>query len=413
MNGKRLGGLVASLALTLSLSCVQPPRWTASDEPTPELARVLIETDQPERLALVTGPAELPAIPVRERLRPCCAFGSNLRLSAGAVPIPAHRLPNVIGPDQLGPHTYDAGIVHRRASGDEEFAINRERNGLVYTCRGGFIDTAHVRDYLDWTAYFGSQLAAAALGSGTREIALPDEGGSRRVRIGELPPLFGSELLAAVRGSAEWLAFQLSVWHEIATWYGYESIPGFPEQASAFSPEDFYSNLLGTKLAAVMIQRRSLRTEPLFNHSATQWIAEALAALRAVPREVGEDAMQALDGVWWNSQARVSQKELLLRRSFAIGNPIEPWRVPDALAPESLRKACAGATPAPLANPDAEHGVRFASWVMLEIDVDPAILAQPGFPKLGPRITQADFPAIVAAAHVQNREEAGPDADHP
>ncbi len=35
----------------------------------------------------------------------------------------------------------------------------------------------------------------------------------------------------------EWIAFQLGVWHEIATWYGWASVRGFSEKASAFSPE--------------------------------------------------------------------------------------------------------------------------------------------------------------------------------
>ena len=34
------------------------------------------------------------------------------------------------------------------------------------------------------------------------------------------------------------LAFQLSIWHEIATWYGWSAVPGYPEKLSAFSPED-------------------------------------------------------------------------------------------------------------------------------------------------------------------------------
>lgn len=41
------------------------------------------------------------------------------------------------------------------------------------------------------------------------------------------------------------IAYDLSVWHEIATWYGVSSVPLVSEQFSSFSPEDVYSNLLG------------------------------------------------------------------------------------------------------------------------------------------------------------------------
>lgn len=129
--------------------------------------------------------------------------------------------------------------------------------------------------------------------------------------------------------------------------------------------------------------------------------------------QVAQDAMHALDGVWWDSKARVPEKQLLLRRNFGIGDPIEPWRLPDALAPPSLRAACGAAAPVPLANSPRKGELEFASWLTLEIGVDPEIAAHPSFPKLRPVVTQADFPAIVAAAQAQNREESGPDADHP
>jgi hypothetical protein len=37
------------------------------------------------------------------------------------------------------------------------------------------------------------------------------------------------------------LDFRISIWHEIATWYGFASIARRPEKTSAFSPEDLTS----------------------------------------------------------------------------------------------------------------------------------------------------------------------------
>jgi hypothetical protein len=43
------------------------------------------------------------------------------------------------------------------------------------------------------------------------------------------------------------------VWREIATWYGWSALTLFPEEASAFSPEDLYSNLPDIKLAGSFV----------------------------------------------------------------------------------------------------------------------------------------------------------------
>ena len=63
----------------------------------------------------------------------------------------------------------------------------------------------------------------------------------------------------------QWLAWQLSVWHEIATWYGWSHVSAFPEIASAFSPEDFYSNLLGIWLMGALVHERAAISEDSYN----------------------------------------------------------------------------------------------------------------------------------------------------
>jgi len=64
--------------------------------------------------------------------------------------------------------------------------MDEERNGLVFTCRGGFIDTAHVRDDADWTIYFGSRFFEK-LASGTA-IDPTDEAGKRRFVLERIDP---------------------------------------------------------------------------------------------------------------------------------------------------------------------------------------------------------------------------------
>jgi hypothetical protein len=405
--------VVASLCF--GVACAnQAQRWTSRDQPTVEDARILLEGHPLDVVARELRPTDIAGIPIRKRLRPCCAFGIGLKVRVGAVPVPGFRIGNLMDADELGPHTYDSGALTRSSDRDDARRGMRENNGLVYTCRGGFIDTAHVRDYVDWTLYLGTQIGRNIY-QGT-EIALPDEGGQRRVVVKpvdrELIDRYGRTRVTIQL--AHWIGFQLSIWHEIATWYGWSWVRTFPETASAFSPEDLYSNALGSSIVTAIALRRFTRTEHLFNRSVDDWNARVLEVLGAVPKSVGEDAMRAVDQLWWDSSRRLPDKELTLRRNLDISDPITPWLVPEDRAPDSLREAC-GDAPQPLSisTRDSVLKVRFADWVTLEIDVDDNLAAQEPFTEIGRKITQNDYPRIIEAIREQNRGEFGPDADQP
>ena len=102
-------------------------------------------------------------------------------------------------------------------------------------------------------------------------IELPDEGGLRVVYVVAADPavLEGVGRTEYAIRLAEWLAFELSIWHEIATWFGWSALSGFPELASAFSPEDLYSNLLGTRLAGQALRGIATAAIDLPNSTAT------------------------------------------------------------------------------------------------------------------------------------------------
>jgi hypothetical protein len=60
----------------------------------------------------------------------------------------------------------------------------------------------------------------------------------RRVQLNAFTPPAGVRQRYQL---AAWLAGiwpSKSQWHEIAQWYGFQSVPGFSEEISAFSPED-------------------------------------------------------------------------------------------------------------------------------------------------------------------------------
>jgi hypothetical protein len=109
-------------------------------------------------------------------------LGANI---IGPIPMPLFSLSNIISLDQVGPHTYDAEPFSTSGSSKKD-AFMEENNALLYTCRGGFIDIAHVRDNADWTLFLSATIARASLTGAT--IELPSEGGARRLRLRPLPP---------------------------------------------------------------------------------------------------------------------------------------------------------------------------------------------------------------------------------
>jgi hypothetical protein len=394
--------------------CVRPPRWRADDEPHAGDVEAALTATNYADLDRALAAGEIAQVPMRTRLRPCCAFGADLGAKVGPVPVPGYRIGNMLDPEDVGPHTFDSGVLRVRRGEQEAVLLNNEKNGLVYTCRGGFIDTAHVRDYADWGIFLGAT-NARTVEEGTT-VELPPEGGSRRIVFEPVPEelieRFGRLRIAST--TTEAITFQLSIWHEIATWFGFASVPGFPEKASAFSPEDLYSNLLGIKLARALARRRSARDENTYNSSFTQWMDQVIDFLDPVPEEVARDAMRAVDGVWWDSGTRLPDPRLVLRRSFEYRDPVIPWLVPDSLAPQSLVERCGrSARPLPLPNKARVKGIRIDDFVTLEIEVDDNLASQEPFLTLGRKVTQREFPAIIEAIQGQNREEFGSNANQP
>jgi hypothetical protein len=407
--------LVAAAAVLGTLGCSVAARWLAPEAPTDRDAAILLSEESTAALSHRLQPTGIPDIPVRKHLRPCCAFGFDLQVRVAFLPILGYRLENLKTIEEIGPHHYDSGAV---TVGSDSEPVSDERNGLVFTCRGGFIDTAHVRDYADWTIYFGSRLFEQ-LESGTT-IELPNEGGKRQVVLEKIAPelLRGRDPVSLTMAIAQWLAFQLSVWHEIATWYGWSAVPGYPEKVSAFSPEDLYSNVLGTKIAVAAAFERAARSETLYDRSVDAWLPAVVDFLGPASKQTAIEAMRSLEGVWWSPAARLPDPGVVLRRSLSIGDTVTPWLVPEALASEALSalllRECGGwPSPVSLAVPSTFDGTPLRTLATLELRVDPAIASQPPFDALGASVTQEDFPVIVAAIREQNRREFGPRADRP
>ena len=249
-----------------------------------------------------------------ESLRPCCAFGHDLHVKAAGIPVPLYQIGNVLTLETLGHHQYNDNAL---GAVKNIIGLSQEGDGLIYTHRGGFIDVAHVRDTADNTFYLFAQLYPK-LGQRWRYF-YSNELGVRRMQFKAFtPPASMTERYTIAAWLAGHLAFELAQWHEIAQWYGFQSVPGFPEEISAFSPEDLYSNLLGARLAITLILEGKAGSVDDYNAAMTEALKTALLRLDVATKTETETKFRELDGDWWNSKRRVPDKFLVLKRNYNL-----------------------------------------------------------------------------------------------
>ena len=361
---------------------------------------------------------ELVDLPEPQSLRPCCVFGNDIGVQIRSIPMPGYEIQNVLDIDGLGTHQYNKGAVALQPRGQER-VVSDEASGILYTCRGGFIDISHVRDNADRTLYFAVQIARSAATGGSFPIA--GEGAERRIVVRPLDPrlvrTYGFR--EVVTQLAEWLDYQASIWHEIATWYGWSSTR-FSERPSAFSPEDLYSNLVGAKIAGLVIRRQEASSEIGYNRAVTALLKDALGKLGPLPQEATRRAFALVDGIWWDSTKRVPDNQLVRHRNFTVGPTLSPWKLRDAQISSALAadqrefdQACRSDwSPLRLTVPDRLSGVPFRRMATLEIKPG-ELLVKNGFPSGGKLVTQDDFPAVIKVIAQAAEAELGPGAGVP
>ena len=246
-------------------------------------------------------PANRPDIKPHRIIRTCCSFGTEMQLIA----IPGFKLTETTSIEKIGPHHY---------LGNES-----EGNGIIYSRRGGFIDMGHLRDQADWTAYLYTRLQENK-SSGKLAMVLGREGGEKNLNV-SIPSNMNDNDLIILAGK---IAYDLSVWHEIATWFGASTIPFVPERYSSFSVEDPYSNLLG-----VTIGIQALHSELPYEKAVTRIISETLKSLDAVSTEAETFlAMEEVRGIWWTREKKLPSGRVLLQRQLQVYDCLQPWLVP-------------------------------------------------------------------------------------
>lgn len=246
-----------------------------------------------------------------------CQSGNVPRIRVGCYPTATPGM-RFIGLRDLGPHGY----------GREP----DEGNGIVYTCRAGHIDIAHVRACADWTKYIAEQAHACLLHNQT-EFSFKSNVDSSRHDVRIEYPAGWADLPTELRHRQAWdtavhlaqyLIFTAATWHEILTWFGHRYLSPFPEFPSAFSWEDSYSNALGTHLAGQILHEGLQDYDQRF----TRALQGELRSLQIQSQEIAKCAAKSVRGHWYRGHIPGLVK--IKCRNFDVGlndGTISPIRI--------------------------------------------------------------------------------------
>ncbi len=212
-----------------------------------------------------------------------------------------------LDPEDLGPHSY-------------RFSFS-EKNGILYTCKGGHIDIAHLRKAADWMAFIAAD-TFKKLKENKKKFSFKLMEPSR-YHVQVTYPENWKDLSEKEREDiafgisirlGEYFIYTATTWHEIITWFGYQCTGVlYSEFASAFTWEDIFSNLLGTHIAAQALRD----TEHEYDEAMTIAFARELKELDVQPRQVARRAAEKVRGEWFSGDLIffINMK----KRNFDIG----------------------------------------------------------------------------------------------
>jgi hypothetical protein len=259
-------------------------------------------------------------------------------------------------PNDLGQHAYD-----------EQHGDSETKRGIIYTCRGGFIDIAHVRKSADMCKYVAVRAEMALLNDWSAFRVKSLEPSIFIVRL-DYPPYWKSlsptekKMLArelSIR-IAQRTAMVIMTWHEVITWFGYQSSPIASERQSAFTWDDTGAHAFGITVAG-----RALHDSIHgWDQAMTREINIALRELGAATPNQTMFAVNRVRGLWWSGFDP-------LKRQIDMGwdgRPIEPWLVRGL-------PFCRSVTPYHYELPRLDNvmGRNFAH--LLRIEIEPHIMA--------------------------------------
>jgi len=228
-----------------------------------------------------------------------------------------------------GEHTY----WQRFYNGEQR---KDEKNGILYTCRGGFLDLAHVRNAIDWVGFIASRLYPHLI-SNTETYLHKGEEPTLYTLNFQYPKEYlklSPEQKKSVAKKlsviiAQQLAYYSLVWHEIVSWSGYiQSL--YTERPSGFSFEDNYSNLLG-----IIIGGLAVNANFPFNEAADYHLKYYINMLEPIEKSEAIEVTESLANQWWSPKYFLTSNKKIIKRHLDYGQfdkVVRPWQVQDVLA---------------------------------------------------------------------------------
>lgn len=319
------------------------------------------------------------------RLRPSPYFGSISGIKYAKL-------------ENLGRHNYKS--------------FSGEKNPLIYTAKAGYIDIGHLRESADRARYLFELCNDNILEGNTDFSYRIIEKAVYKVTL-EYPEnwrqLSDDQQITIAREISidlgQYLAQQSTIWHEIVTWFGYSSVGIFSEKPSSFSWEDTYSDLLGTKLAAIVLRENS----KAYNEAMSEVIQRELSKLEPRSPEVAEKATDAIKGQWFSGTYPFVKMK---KRNFDVGyddQAISPFRVP-GFHSEVSEQVCT----LPSLDSLQKYGFKMVLKMTPKESQKNKVL-KIIHSKKGNSVLQPDihFPKIIAHIRKEAIRKIGPDVDKP
>ena len=289
-----------------------------------------------------------------------------------------------------------------------------ERNGIVYTCRGGHVDITHVRKLADWTAYLASLSREAILANRDQFTYRMREPSIYHVRIEypegwrDLPAKERDEIAREVSiHLGKYFAYTGSVWHEILTWFGFRGFALYSEYLSAFSWEDNFSNAWGCYVGELALRD----PEHEFSKALTLALNRELSKLGVQPKAVARQAGELVRDSWFTGDFLLCR---MVKRHFDVGwddGFVTPWLVPGA-------PGCDDAQPLDWPVPGLASLREYGFRVSLEIEpkeLEKAAILRIIYPNgrpWGRIVPTAHFGPIIEHIRGQAIERYGPQVDN-
>lgn len=210
-----------------------------------------------------------------------------------------------------------------------------ENDGVVYTCRGGHIDIAHLRIAADNVYYLYNKFSRHLQTGDTEFTYKLNTDPSTFVYHVTFPSNFNKlsngekqQILHEVSLElAQYGTWYMVTWHEVLTWFGMKAFYVMPQFHSAFAWEDSYSNLLGTILGVKAMRYPGND----FNIAMTNVLKDELEKLGIQSRDVAYYASEKMRDKWFTGNIDVK----MLLRGLDIGSDdgfVSPMLVPDICA---------------------------------------------------------------------------------